>query len=197
MSRQDFEEMVLPHRDALYGHALALTHNADEAEDLVQETTLRALRGFESFRADGPVRAWLLTILRNLFINAYRTRVRSPRSVSLDALENPDPVVPVEPGPERAVFSRLENEALARAVAALPADYREVLVMSDMRGMSYLEISQLLELPIGTVRSRLSRARNRVRRSLFAWRPDAQGSSKMASNATTTRNRPPVATVPV
>jgi RNA polymerase sigma-70 factor (ECF subfamily) len=197
MSRQDFEEMVLPHRDALYGHALALTHNADEAEDLVQETTLRALRGFESFRADGPVRAWLLTILRNLFINAYRARVRSPRSVSLDALENPDPIVPVEPGPERAVFSRLENEALARAVAALPADYREVLVLSDMRGMTYLEISQLLDLPIGTVRSRLSRARNRVRRSLFAWRPDAQGTSKMTSPANNqSRSRTAAASLP-
>ena len=99
MSHQDFERMVLPHRDALYGHALSLTRNADEAEDLVQETTLRALRGFESFRSEGPIRAWLLTILRNLFINSYRTRVRAPRSVSLDALENPDPIVPVEPGP--------------------------------------------------------------------------------------------------
>ncbi|MBC8101858.1 MAG: sigma-70 family RNA polymerase sigma factor [Cytophagales bacterium] len=180
MSQDDFERMVLPHRDALYGHALALTRNVDEAEDLVQETTLRALRAFESFRADGPVRAWLLTILRNLFINSYRMRVRAPRSVSLDALENPDPVVPVEPGPERTVFSRLENEALARAVAALPADYRDVLILSDMRGMSYQEISAQTGVPIGTVRSRLSRARSKVRRSLFAWRPDAQGSSKMA-----------------
>ena len=169
----------MPHRAALYGHALALTRNADEAEDLVQETTLRALRGFESFRADGPVRAWLLTILRNLFINSYRTRIRAPRSVSLDALENPDPIIPSEPGPERQVFSRLENEALGLAVANLPTDYREVLILSDMRGMTYQEISDHLELPIGTVRSRLSRARNRVRRALFAWRPDVQGSSKM------------------
>lgn len=179
MSQRDFEEMVLPHREALYGHALALTHNADEAEDLVQETTLRALRGFESFRADGPVRAWLLTILRNLFINGYRTRVRMPRAVSLDALDNPDPIVPVEPGPERQVFSRLEHEALTRAVANLPTDYREVLVLSDIRGLSYQEISEHLGVPIGTVRSRLSRARGRVRRALFAWRPDAQGTNRM------------------
>jgi RNA polymerase sigma-70 factor (ECF subfamily) len=178
MSRQDFEQVVLPHRPALYGHALALTRNADEAEDLVQETTLRALRGFESFRADGPVRAWLLTILRNLFINSYRTKVRAPRSISLDSLENPDPVIPVEPGPERQVLSRLENEALDRAVANLAPGYRDVLILSDMRGLTYQEISEQLDLPIGTVRSRLSRARNRVRRALFAWRPDVQGSSK-------------------
>lgn len=172
MSERDFETMVLPHRDALYGHALALTQNADEAEDLVQETTLRALKGFESFRAEGPIRAWLLTILRNLFINAYRTRVRAPRQVSLDALENPDPMLPTLPGPERAVFFKLENEALTRAVAALPKTYRDVLVLSDMRGLSYQEISEKLDLPIGTVRSRLSRARGRIRRALFAWRPD-------------------------
>ena len=176
---EKFEKIVLPHRDALYGHALSLTRNADEAEDLVQETTLRALRGFATFRADGPVRAWLLTILRNLFINSYRSRVRAPRSVSLDALENPDPIVPTEPGPERQVFARMENEALGLAVANLQSEYREVLILSDMRGMTYQEISAQLELPIGTVRSRLSRARNRVRRSLFAWRPDAQGTSKM------------------
>jgi RNA polymerase sigma-70 factor (ECF subfamily) len=190
MSQRNFEETVLPHREALYGHALALTHNADEAEDLVQETTLRALRGFESFRADGPVRAWLLTILRNLFINGYRTRVRTPRAVSLDALDNPDPLVPVEPGPERQVFSRLENEALSRAVANLPSDYQEVLVLSDMRGLSYQEISEHLGVPIGTVRSRLSRARGRVRRALFAWRPDAQGTNKMQRLDAPQRPRP-------
>ncbi len=172
MTDRDFETMVLPHRDALYGHALALTRNAEEAEDLVQETTLRALRGFDSFRADGPVRAWLLTILRNLFINTYRCRVRTPRHVSLDALQNPDPVTPVQAGPERVIFSKLENEALNRAIAALPPSYREVLVMSDISGLSYQQISEALDLPIGTVRSRLSRARSRVRRALFAWRPE-------------------------
>ena len=181
---RDFEKMVLPHRPALYGHALSLTHNADEAEDLVQETTLRALRGFDSFRADGPIRAWLLTILRNLFINGYRAKSRAPRSVSLDSLENPDPIVPIEPSPERQVFSRMENEALTRAVANLPEEYRVVLILSDIRGMTYQEISERLSIPVGTVRSRLSRARYRVRRSLFAWRPDAQGTTKMVPKTT-------------
>ena len=173
--------MVLPYRDMLYGHALALTRNTDEAEDLVQETTLRALRGFDSLRSDGPLRAWLITILRNLFINTYRAKARAPLSVSLDALENPDPVVPTEPSPERLVFSRMETEAVNRAVANLPDDYRAVLVMSDIRGMTYQQIGTQMGLPIGTVRSRLSRARSRVRRALYAWRPDAQGTSKMAS----------------
>ncbi len=180
-TQHNFERLVLPHRDMLYGHALSLTRNAEEAEDLVQETNLRALRGFDSLRSEGPLRAWLLTILRNLFINSYRARVRAPHSVSLDSLENPDPVVPTEPSPERQVFARMESEAVNRAVANLPDDYREVLVLSDMRGMSYQEISDTMALPIGTVRSRLSRARSRVRRALFAWRPEAQGSSKMAS----------------
>ena len=165
-----FERLVLPHRDTLYGHALSLTHDADEAEDLVQETTLRALRGFPTFRADGPIRAWLLTILRNLFINGYRQRVRAPRLISLDALENPDPMLPAQASPERLVFSQLEHADLRRAVAALPVEYRNVLIMSDMQGCSYQEISERLDVPIGTVRSRLSRARGRVRRSLWAWR---------------------------
>lgn len=168
---QRFEKLVLPLRDTLYGHALSLTHDADEAEDLVQETTLRALRGFPMFRAEGPIRAWLLTILRNLFINGYRQHVRAPRLISLDALENPDPILPPQSSPERAVFSQLENDDLHRAVAALPDEYRMVLILSDMQGLSYQEISVRLDVPIGTVRSRLSRARERVRRSLWAWRP--------------------------
>ena len=180
-TQTNFERLVLPHRDMLYAHAFSLTRNADEAEDLVQETTLRALRGFDSLRSEGPLRAWLVTILRNLFINNYRVKRRAPTAVSLDALENPDPFVPTEPSPERAVFSRIESDAVNRAVDNLPADYREVLVLSDMRGFSYQEISDAMALPIGTVRSRLSRARSRVRRALFAWRPDAQGSSKMAT----------------
>jgi len=151
-TERNFERMVLPYRDMLYGHALALTRNSDEAEDLVQETTLRALRGFESLRSEGPLRAWLLTILRNLFINNYRAKTRAPQSVSLDALENPDPVVPIEPSPERQVFTRMESEAVNRAVANLPEEYRDVLVMSDMRGLSYQEISVAMDLPIGTVR---------------------------------------------
>ena len=189
-TQSNFERLVLPHRDMLYGHALSLTRNADEAEDLVQETHLRALRGFERLRSEGPLRAWLLTILRNLFINNYRAKHRAPKSVSLDALENPDPVVPTEPSPERAVFARMESEAVNRAVANLPDDYRTVLELSDMRGMSYQEISDTMALPIGTVRSRLSRARSRIRRALFAWRPEAQGTSKMASATGTALDDP-------
>lgn len=180
--QRQFERLVLPHRDAMYGHALLLTRNPDDAEDLVQETTLRALRGFGSFRAEGPVRAWLLTILRNLFINGYRIRVRAPHAVSLDALENPEPLAPIQPGPERAVFAKMESVALHRAVAGLPCDYRDVLILSDMQGLTYQEISNQLDVPIGTVRSRLSRARSRVRRSLFAWRPSPAATANASRN---------------
>ena len=182
-TERNFERMVLPYRDMLYGHALALTRNSDEAEDLVQETTLRALRGFESLRSEGPLRAWLLTILRNLFVNTYRAKTRVPQSISLDSIEIPDRVVPKEPSPERQVFTRMESEVVNRAVANLPDKYHDILVMSDMRGLSYQEISDAMDLPLGTVRSRLSRARSRIRRALYAWRPDAQGTSKLATNA--------------
>jgi RNA polymerase sigma-70 factor, ECF subfamily len=180
MSDKEFDALILPHRDVLFRHAMALTHNSDEAEDLVQETVLRALKCFVSYRAEGSIRSWLLTILRNMFINSYRTKQRGPRPLFLDAIENPDPYLPALPGPERLIFVQMENEALQRAVAALPDEYREVLELSDMQGCSYQEISEQLSVPIGTVRSRLSRARNRVRRSLYVWRPELQGTSKMA-----------------
>ena len=134
---------------------------------------MRALRGFETLRSEGPnLKAWLLTILRNLFINGYRSRMRAPRSISLDALENSDPFIPTEASSERSIFAKMENIAVQRAVANLTDEYRIVLIMADVEGCSYQEISEHLALPIGTVRSRLSRARSRVRRSLFAWRPD-------------------------
>ena len=181
-TQTNFERLVLPHREMLYAHALSLTRNADEAEDLVQETNLRALRGFENLRSEGPLKSWLITILRNLFINSYRAKRRAPVKVSLDAMENPDAFVATEASPERGVVDKMETEAVSRAVANLPDDYRSVLEMSDMRGLTYQEISETMALPIGTVRSRLSRARSRVRRALFAWRPDAQGSSKMTAS---------------
>jgi len=159
---RDFEALVLPHRAALFGHALTLTRNPDEAEDLVQETTLRALRGFGTFRADGPVRAWLLAILRNLFINGYRARARAPRAISLDAIENPDPVAPADAGPERALLSKLENEALGRAVDALPPVYRDVLVLSDMGGLTYQEISDRLGRHVKAVDNALQRIKRKL-----------------------------------
>jgi RNA polymerase sigma-70 factor (ECF subfamily) len=174
MTERTFERLVLPHRNTLYHYALAFTHQADEAEDLVQETMLRALRSFSSFRADGEIRAWLFAILRNYFISVYRSQNAAAVQLSLDTLPNPEIALSQEPGPERRVLSSMEHEAVLQAVAALSPGSRDVLMLSDMCGLSYQEVGDKLGLPLNTVRSRLFYARDRVRRALFSWRPYAQ-----------------------
>ncbi|MGC4046875.1 MAG: sigma-70 family RNA polymerase sigma factor [Armatimonas sp.] len=177
-----FEKTILPHEPSLYGPAMALTHSSAEAEDLVQETLVRAFDRFDTFRADGSPRAWLHTIMRNLFYNAYRKKSREPRQISLDSFDASsghaadalmDASVPQQKAvtsPERLVLSQLEGSAILSAVQSLPSDYREVVVLADVQGMAYQEIADQLHIPVGTVRSRLSRGRERVRRSLAAWR---------------------------
>jgi RNA polymerase sigma-70 factor (ECF subfamily) len=183
MTDENFEQMVLPHRLALYHFALTYTHQAEEAEDLVQETLLRALRGFSAFRAEGEIRAWLTAILRNQFLSAYRSRSRAGRPLSLETLTGTEAPLSPEPGPERRALSTLEHGALKQAVAALPPRYRSVLVLSDVAGLSYQEIGDRLNLPPGTVRSRLFVARDRVRRAHFAWRPDSQKRTPLFKSA--------------
>lgn len=168
--QSQFEILILPHADSLYGPAYQLTRSASDAEDLVQDTMLRAYDRFGSFRADGSPRAWLHTIMRNLFINTYRKRTREPHQISFDALEEPGTLRPTIASPERVVLSRMEGAALLRAVSGLPDEYRAVVVLADVEGLSYQEIADRLRIPVGTVRSRLSRGRKRVQRALFAWR---------------------------
>lgn len=174
-----FETLILPHLKSLYGPALQLTRSASDAEDLVQDTMVRAYTRFGSFRADGSPRAWLHTIMRNLFINAYRKKHREPRQIDIDSLDEPAVYGSAHDGglsrptvasPERVVLSRMESAALLRAVAALPEEYRQVVVLADVDGLSYQEIADRLGIPVGTVRSRLNRGRKRVQRSVFSWR---------------------------
>jgi RNA polymerase sigma-70 factor (ECF subfamily) len=184
--RRQFEKLILPHESSLYAPAMALTHSSSDAEDLVQETLVRAFDRFDTFRADGSPRAWLHTIMRNLFFNTYRKKSREPKQVSLEFFDPATSdllgsgsgvasrVAPNQPtfdSPERQVISEMEGNAVLEAVRALPADYRQVVAMADIQGMPYQEIADRLNIPIGTVRSRLSRGRERVRRAVFAWRP--------------------------
>ena len=175
-----FNTLIRPHEASLYGAAFHLTRNTSDAEDLVQETMLRAYSRIDTFREDGSVRAWLHTILRNLFINSYRKRSREPQQVTFDAHDDTLRAAPGGSGssasagdahltPERVVLSRMDEAALLRAVGQLPAEFREVIVLADVQGLAYKEIADRLALPVGTVRSRLNRARKRVRRSLFSW----------------------------
>src|SRR5829696_9131033 len=168
----DFAAMTLGHAGALYRLAYHLAGNADEAEDLTQETYLRAYRGFAGFRG-GDVRAWLFAILRHLFLDECRRHRRMPTIVSADddarAL-TPQDVGTWAPSAETEVLRRLPNEAVERAFAALPPDWRLVVLLADVEELSYREIADIMEIPLGTVMSRLHRAHKRLQEQLLANR---------------------------
>lgn len=155
-----FAREALVHLDAVYRAALRLAGNATDADDLVQETMLRAYRAWHRFRRGTNARGWLLVILRNAFIEEYRRRSTRRETVDFEATEafafSDD--LP-EADPERAFFEGLVDDEVLRAIDTLPLIYREVVVWTDVEGLPYEETSQLLRVPVGTVKSRLFRAR--------------------------------------
>ena len=162
-----FEELAMPLFDQLYNFACWLTHNREEAEDLVQETYAKALKGFSSFQLGTNFRAWMYRILRNTFLTS-RTGLRATSTVPLD-LEGDGPEVPAEKEtPETILLSRSNSQMLKDAIDNLPVHYREVLLLCEVEEMSYEEIAETPSIPIGTVMSRLSRARKTLREGLRA-----------------------------
>lgn len=162
-----YESEVLPHLDVLYRVARRMTGNGADAEDLVQETLLKALRGWEGFRPGSNARAWLLTILRNAFINGYRRRRREPITMDVEAADRHAIIHDVASSdPEGTFFTKLVDETVLKAVEALPEEFREALVLSDLEGLAYAEVAEVLGVPLGTVKSRLFRARRSLQRVL-------------------------------
>jgi RNA polymerase sigma-70 factor (ECF subfamily) len=160
-----FEELAVPLFDQLYNFAHWLTRNREEAEDLVQETYAKALKGFPSFRLGTNFRAWMYRILRNTFLTS-RTGLKAKMTVSLDS-EEEEPELPVEGNtPEMILMERSNLELVQSAIDELPVYFREILLLCDLEEMSYQEIAETLSIPIGTVMSRLSRARKTLRNSL-------------------------------
>jgi len=146
---------------SLYNYARWLTGEPHEAEDLVQETYLKALRGFASFREGTNFRAWIFRILRNTFLTS-RTGLRA---TAMQPIEDDDQFV-AEGDPETIFLHHANGEELRRAILELPLEFREVLLLADMENMSYREVSEALSIPVGTVTSRLTRARAKVRRRI-------------------------------
>jgi RNA polymerase sigma-70 factor (ECF subfamily) len=175
--RRDFEQQMLPHLDALYRTAYSMTKNAGDAEDLVQDTYLRAYQFFGQFQGGTNARAWLFRILTNLYINTYRRRTREPERVSYDELEDfylynrlaDTQASGTSESPEETIIERVEVEAIRTAIEHLPEEYRDTVILADLNEFSYQEISDILHIPIGTVRSRLSRGRRLVQKSLWAF----------------------------
>jgi RNA polymerase sigma-70 factor (ECF subfamily) len=155
-----FEELAMPLFDQLYNFAHWLTKDRSEAEDLVQETYVKALRGLASFQAGTNFRAWMYRILRNTFLTS-RTGLKMASSVPLDAEDAPE--IPTAGTPESIFIDKSQEHLLQTAIDELPLHFREVLLLCEVEEMSYQEIADSLSIPIGTVMSRLSRARRALR----------------------------------
>jgi RNA polymerase sigma-70 factor (ECF subfamily) len=174
-----FEAEMAPHLDALYRNAMRLTGNANDAEDLVQDTYLRAFRFFHQYELGTNAKAWLFRIMNTIFLNDYRKKARQGESLSYDELEdfylyNRSQDTGVSSGgstpqvnPEDAVLEKLDVEAIEQSIQALPDEFRETVALATIEGLAYQEISDILNIPIGTVRSRLSRGRRLLQRLLW------------------------------
>lgn len=169
--RAAFEAEALPHLDTVYRAALRLSGgNSAEADDLTQETMLRAFRSWESYQPGTNARAWLLTILRHAFINEYRRRKHLPPTVDVHDVEAYAVFPEVqETDPEGRFFDQIVDDEVQRAIAGLPDDFRETVVLSDVDGLSYAEVAAATGVPIGTVKSRLFRGRRILQRQLYEY----------------------------
>ena len=168
--RESFEKEALVHLDVLYRVALRLTANPSDADDLVQETMLKAYRSWDQYQQGTNAKAWLLTILRHAFINEYRRRIRHPETVDVDAIEPFAVFSDVQDeDPQGAFFDKIVDDQVLKAIDQLPVVFRETLVLSDVEGMSYQEIADILKVPVGTVKSRLFRARHLLQAKLYDY----------------------------
>jgi RNA polymerase sigma-70 factor (ECF subfamily) len=150
---------------ALYNYAMILTRNQAEAEDLVQETYLRAIPAMARLRADSNIKSWLFRILRNIWLNQLRKLRTDPQIVHIDAEDSAAADEPIDPGKHSydAYVSKVETKQVRAAIEQLPAEFREIILLREFEELSYQEIAELLDCPAGTVMSRLARARSKLR----------------------------------
>jgi RNA polymerase sigma-70 factor (ECF subfamily) len=171
----EFQRIALEHLDSLFGYAMTLTRDRAAAEDLVQETYLRAIRAADRLEAGSNVKSWLFVIMRNAWLNEVRHDLAGPRFVGLES----------EAGDERDTINSphviyLKNLArlqVQEALERLPETYKEIIVLRDFEGLTYQEIANVLDCPAGTVMSRLGRARGKLRQMLSSWQPTRRARS--------------------
>ncbi len=176
----DFADLAMPLMSSLYSAALRMTRNPSDAEDLVQEAYLRAYRGFGGFTEGTNLKAWMYRILTNTFINSYRAKQRRPTETDLDDVEDLYLYHRVHDAPgnglgtsaEDDLMSRLGDAEITEALESLSENFRIAVLLADVEGFSYAEIAEILDIPIGTVMSRLHRGRKALQKALYEFAVD-------------------------
>lgn len=168
--QEDFRSEMIPHLDSLYNFAIRLTTDPTEAEDLVQDTIVKAYRFFTSYEKGTNAKAWLFRILKNSYINNYRKKSKQPHQVDYDEVSSFYETVRSEQSDttdmEDIMYRDMLDDQVTKALERLPEDFRTVVLLCDVEGFTYEEIANMLDVPIGTIRSRLHRGRNLLRAEL-------------------------------
>lgn len=175
--RASFQEEALPHLDAVYRFALRLSGSPDQAQDLVQDTFLRAFKAWDQYTPGTQCKSWLFTICRNLYLRQWERGQRHDQilaentrpEASSGEVVNPLWSAVADVDPEGRFFESIVDEEVLRAIDDLPEDFRTVVVLSDVEGLSYQEISELLGVPVGTVKSRIFRGRRQLQKVLYDY----------------------------
>lgn len=171
--QKDFHEEIIPHLDALYNFGLRLTSDPNDAEDLVQDTIVKAYRFFSSYEKGTNAKAWLFRILKNSYINNYRKKSKKPQEVDYDEVATFYETIRAERTEtsdlEDKMFRELIDDELSNALDNIPEDFRTVVLLCDVEDFTYEEIANMLDVPIGTIRSRLHRGRNLLKAELLEY----------------------------
>lgn len=172
----DFEKEAVPHMDSLYNYALKMTGDSDDASDLIQETYLKAYRFWDKFEKGTNCKAWLFRIMKNTYINTYRKQTKEPDKVDYEDVENfYENIKPSSTDSahlEKDIYDNLLDDELSEAITSLPEDFRTVVILCDIEGYTYDEIADFIDCPVGTVRSRLHRARKMLYTKLQGYGAD-------------------------
>lgn len=170
---KEFEQQTLPHMEVLYNYALRMTGNRDDANDLLQETFLKAYRFWDKFEQGTNLRAWLFRIMKNTYINLYRKESKEPDKVDYDEIEGFYNLIRDQNSDDNdlqeKMFGQLLDDDVSKALELLPEEFRTVVILCDIEGLAYEEIAEFLQVPVGTVRSRLHRGRKLLYAQLYDY----------------------------
>jgi RNA polymerase sigma-70 factor, ECF subfamily len=170
---KEFIEEAIPHMNFLYSFARHLTNDPDDSDDLVQDTYLKAFRFWDKYEKGTNIRAWLFRIMKNSYINRYRKESKEPNTVDFDEIQEFYTTLKAESSDdqnlEKKIFNGILDDEVASALEELPPDFKTVVILCDIEGLSYEEIAEFVDIPVGTVRSRLHRGRKILQSKLYNY----------------------------